>query len=218
METGLHCGKTNRLRLDLTFEASAPMWDMHAEHKADPTGIAGAMHIEQLGRVGGMLQLDDREIGIRDAFSCRDHSRGARDVTNFRNHCWINGSFGSGRGFQLYFFKMHGLEGPALSLATVVQDGKHHPATIEHVEVVDDAEDFGRHHTVVLRSTLGEMRISVDEVLATLPIHMTSPFNPAFGIGQGSYGLLFDEAIRVGWNGETGFGWCERGFARQPIR
>jgi len=47
---------------------------------------------------------------------------------------------------------------------------------------------------------------------------MTSPFNPAFGIGQGSYGLLFDEPIRIGWNGETGFGWCERGFARQPIR
>ena len=113
---------------------------------------------------------------------------------------------------------MHGLEGPALSLATVIQDGEHHPATIEQVEVVDGPADFGRQHTVALRSDLGEMRISVDEVLATLPIHMTSPFNPAFGIGQGSYGLLFDEAIRIGWNGETGFGWCERGFAGQPIR
>ncbi len=218
MQTGVHCGKTSRLRFDLTFEASAPMWDMHAAHHGDPTGIAGAMHIEQLGQVSGTLHADGDETAIRNAFSCRDHSRGARDITNFRNHCWINGRFESGRGFQLYFFRMHGVEGPALSLATVVKDDRHHPATIEHIEVVDSPADFGRQHAVVLRSAIGEMRVSVREVLATLPIHMTSPFNPAFGTGQGSYGLLFDEAVRIDWNGETGVGWCERGFSKLPIR
>lgn len=103
LQTGLHNGKTSRITLDLTFDATAPMWDMHAAHRADPTGIAGAMHIEQLGRVNGTLQLDGSLVDIRDAASCRDHSRGARDITNFRNHCWINGQFPSGRGFQLYY-------------------------------------------------------------------------------------------------------------------
>jgi hypothetical protein len=194
------------------------MWDMHAARHADPTGIAGAMHIEQLGRASGSVRLDGSQILIRSAASCRDHSRGKRDVTNYRNHCWINGRFPSGRGFQLYFFRMHGIEQPALSLATIIERGEHHAATIEHLEVIESPADVRKPHHIVLQSTLGEMRVEVGEPIGTIPLHMTAPFNPAFGVGQGSYGLLFDQGVRLSSDGEGGIGWCERGFARQPIR
>jgi hypothetical protein len=217
LKEGLPNGRTQRLSLDLTFEASHPMWDMHGRHANDATGIAGAMHIEQLGQVNGRLQLNDREMVIRNAYSCRDHSRGGREVSGFRNHCWMNGVFAGGRGFQLYFFKMHGLVEPALSLATITHDNEQISATIRHVELTDSPTDHGKLQTIVLNSRLGEMKIRVTEVLSTIPIHMTAPFNPAFGVGKGSHGLLFDEAVLLEWNGEKGVGWSERGFSRQKI-
>jgi hypothetical protein len=217
LQDGLPNGRTRRLSLELTFAASHPMWDMHAGHASDATGIAGSMHIEQLGRVNGRLQLNDREIVIRNAYSCRDHSRGGREVSKFRNHCWMNGVFSDGRGFQLYYFKMHGLVEPALSLATIMHGDERVPATIEHIELTDSPSDHGKLQTVVLSSKLGEMKIRVTDVLGTIPIHMTAPFNPAFGVGQGSHGLLFDEAVLLEWNGQRGIGWSERGFSKQKI-
>lgn len=193
------------------------MWDMHAGHNKDSTGLAGAMHIEQLGLCSGTLDVDGYELAIANAQSCRDHSRGSRDVTNYRNHCWINGSFPGGRHFQLYIFKMHHIEGIALSLATVFQGREQYPATIEQVQYVERLEDAGKLHTVLLRCALGDMKIVVKDVLATIPVTMTSPFNPAVGIQNGPHGQIFDEPIRIEWDGKMGYGWCERGFSKQPI-
>jgi len=213
---GANAGKTERLELDVFFEATAPMWDMHSGDAADPTGLAGTLHTEQLGRCNGTLHLDDFEISIRDAYSCRDHSRGTRDVTNYRNHCWINGSFSGTRAFQLYTFKMHHIKGTALTLATVVHDRVHFPATIERIEYVNHPEEFGLLHTFLLRSALGDMNIAITEVLATIPESMTSPYNDIIGIVRDPHALLFEEPVRMEWNGETGFGWCERGYMREP--
>jgi hypothetical protein len=218
MREGQHSGKTSRLVLDVRFNACAPTWDMHAGHEHDPTGIAGAMHIEQLGEIEGSVRLDDRELKLANVPACRDHSRGKREVTNYRNHCWINGRFPSGRAFQLYYFRMHGVDGAALSVATIVHQNRHVPATIEHIEIADDVADAGRTHALRLRSALGEMNVAIAEVLTTIPVQMSAPFNPAFGSGRGSYAQMFDEAVRLECDGETGYGWCERGFSKQPLR
>lgn len=214
---GAYGGTTRRLGLELEFVATTPLWDMHAGHEPDRTGVAGAMHIEQLGRCNGILRVDANEVTICDAVSCRDHSRGMRDVTNYRNHCWINGQFSGGRAFQLYVFRMHHIEGMALSLATVTQAGRQYPATVEHVEFVDAQQDYGRMHHIVLRSELGEMEIDVEEAWGTIPVTMTAPFNPSIGVVDDPHALIFDESLHMIWNGEAGFGWCERGFSRQPI-
>jgi hypothetical protein len=217
MRVGSNGGKTRRLRLALDFTATSPTWDMHAGHAQDKTGLAGAMHIEQLGQCEGLIRVDDREFAIKRAYACRDHSRGARDNRQYRNHCWLNGRFSGGRGFQLYNFRMHHIEGVALSLATVIEGGKHHAATIEHIDYVNGPEEFGRLQSVLLKSTLGDMKISVNEVLSSIPTTMTSPFNPAAGVQTGLYGQMFDEGIRIEWNGATGFGWSERGYSHQPL-
>jgi len=218
MRSGANGGQTRQLKLDLRFQARAPIWDMHAGHNTDATGVAGAMHIEQLGVCDGSLEVDGQKRAIAGAQSCRDHSRGARDITQYRNHCWINGSFPGDRHFQLYIFRMHHIDGIALSLANVFQGREPHAATIEQVEYVEGVADTGKLQTIVLRSALGDMKIAVREVYATIPITMTAPFNPAVGILNGPHGQIFDEAIRIEWEGKVGYGWSERGFSKQPIR
>jgi hypothetical protein len=218
LQHGGRSDQLRRLQLSLDFVATAPTWDMHAGHDRDRTGLAGALHIEQIGVCNGTLRVDDKEYRIAQAYTCRDHSRGARDITQYRNHCWINGSFPGGRSFQLYNFRMHHIEGAALSLATVTQDGQHHTATIEHVEYVNALGDARALHRIVLRCALGEMSIAVQEVLTSIPMTMTSPFNPAAGLQPGPHGQMFDEGIRLEWNGVTGYGWSERGFSQLPIR
>ena len=207
-------GKAQRLQLTLDFDAIAPIWDMHAGHKSDKTGLAGAMHTEQLGRCNGVLKINDTEIQIRDAFGNRDHSRGARDIGNYRNHCWIQGSFPGGRCFQLYVIRMHHIEGIAMSNALVTQDGVQYPATVEQVEFVESSDDRRKPHTVVLKSALGEMTLRATSLYATIPVVTTSPFNLTMGIVKEPHALMFDEPMTVEWNGQTGYGWSERGFSK----
>jgi hypothetical protein len=210
-------GQTSRLTLDLTFTASAPLWDMHAGHGTDATGIAGAMHIEQLGLCDGHLSVNGNRLSIAAAQSCRDHSRGARNIAPYRNHCWINGSFPGGRSFQLYVFRIRNVAGNALSLAVITDQGQQYPATVEAISFVDSAADIAQLQTLTLCSALGDMQIRVTAVQATIPISMTAPFNPTIGVVAGPHGLIYDEPIRIEWNGLTGYGWSERGFAREPL-
>ena len=207
-------GKAQRLKLTLDFDAITPLWDMHAGHKTDKTGLAGSMHTEQLGRCNGVLKINDTEIVIRDAFSNRDHSRGSRDIGNYRNHCWIQGTFASGRSFQIYVIRMHHIDGIAMSNAMVTQDGVQYPATVEKIEFVESADDRRKPHTMVLKSALGEMTLRATNLNATIPVVTTSPFNLTIGIVKEQHALMFDEPMTVEWNGETGYGWSERGFSK----
>jgi hypothetical protein len=175
------------------------------------------MHNEQLGRGSGLMRVDGREIRIRNAFMIRDHSRGSRSVAQYLSHCWINGSFPGNRGFQAYIYKMRNIEGIALSHAMVSQGDAQHLATIEHVEFVGGIEDVGKLHTLVLRSALGEMKVKITDVLSTIPFTMTAPFDLAVGVVNVPHGLVFDEAVRMEWDGKKGLGWSERGFAKLPL-
>ncbi|WP_275629466.1 hypothetical protein [Pseudomonas sp. 273] len=217
LQPGALGGSTERLQLDIEFVAAAPVWDMHAGHGSDSTSIAGAMHIEQIGHCSGRIEYAGGGFDIRAAYACRDHSRGQRDVSRYRNHCWINGRFDNGLSFQLYVFRLHGVEGHALSTAVVMQDGRQYPATIEHIEFVEGATDHGKLHRVILRSELGEMVCQVDDVLGSIPVSMTAPFNPGPGAVQERHALIFDEPIRLNWDGHVGYGWCERGASLQPL-
>ena len=208
---------TYDVRLTLDFDARSPMWDMHAGHEKDSTGMAGAMHIEQLGVSSGVLRVNEAEHCIANAFTCRDHSRGARNFNKYRNHCWMSGAFAGGRSFQLYIFKMHGVEGIAMSQAVVSEGGRLYPATVEHVEVVDSLADVRKAQKIVLKSELGEMDIKVAPGYATIPVSIAAPFDPSIGRLREPHAMLFDEAVTMEWNGEKGLGWSERGFSKNPL-
>lgn len=212
---GFYGGLAKLLTLDLEFSASAPLWDMKKDGAADDTGITGAMHTEQLGHCRGTLVHDGRDYAIADALSCRDHSRGKRDFAPYKTHAWINGAFAD-RAFHLYAAEIYGMDGLALSSATIIEGGMHHPATIRHVEFLGSHDDHHKLQTVILDSALGEMVIRVTRVRTCLPVSVMTPFEAQPGIVKDrDYGLIFDETVELEWNGQAGLGWSERGWSKK---
>lgn len=213
LRTGMVPGTTKRLSVELAFDASAPTWDMHS-NGADSTGMAGSLHTEQLGEVAGRISVESNHFAIRGAHSCRDHSRGPRDVSNYRNHTWINGRFASGFAFCCYVLRTLSNPGMSISRAAIFENGVRYEATVAHVEFVESLNDHGRLHRLVLSSVRGEALIEVDEVIATIPISFSPPFDPTFGASRGTrVNRSFDEAVLLSYAGDRGVGWCERGFS-----
>jgi hypothetical protein len=64
------------LRLDLVWQAIGPLHELKTGHVGQQK--TAKFHIEQPGRLTGMIRLDDREIAI-DCFSMRDTSFGPRE-------------------------------------------------------------------------------------------------------------------------------------------
>ena len=216
MTRGFNGGLARNLNLDVHFEATTPIWDMKKDGQKDKTGITGAMHTEQLGRCHGSLRYNGQNWAISKALSCRDHSRGKRDFAPYKTHCWINGEFENGRAFQLYAAEIYGLDGPALSSATVIEDGVHYPATITHVEFISGHDDYRKRQTIGLESAIGKMQIEVTRVRSCLPVSVVTPFEAQAGIIKDrDYGLIFDETVDLLWNGHTGLGWSERGWSKK---
>ncbi|MDY0013947.1 MAG: hypothetical protein RBS40_13765 [Rhodocyclaceae bacterium] len=70
-------------RFEVTADGSRPWWDMFAlvTTKQD----FGDMHVEQMGRCQGSLQVGDEQFRL-DGISYYDHSSGVRDWTHFHSH------------------------------------------------------------------------------------------------------------------------------------
>jgi hypothetical protein len=213
---GFYGGLAKLIRLDVTFEANAPIW-MMSKGDSDATGVTGALHTEQLGYCAGTLAYEGQNYRIAGALGCRDHSRGKRDFASYKEHCWINGEFPGKRGFQLYAANIFGHDEPALSTAVVIEGGTLHPAAIKHVEFIGSASDHHKPQTIVLDSDLGEMVIRATHSRTCLPVSVLKPFEAQAGVMRGQeHGLIFDETIDLEWDGHKGLGWSERGFAKNP--
>ena len=75
LSLGLQNRPLQRLRLQVDFEARAPVWNMSG-HAARGEAIAGALHLEQVGSGTGFIEFDGERHVIEQAFMNRDHSRG----------------------------------------------------------------------------------------------------------------------------------------------
>jgi hypothetical protein len=92
-------GYMTPLELDLVFEATTPVWDLHQEGGSQE--FLGAAHIEQIGRVTGTIRVGGTRYAI-DAMGTRDKSMGPRKPRNLNRHHWIQGLFDNGIGFMLF--------------------------------------------------------------------------------------------------------------------
>ena len=214
MATGFAGGMAHMLTLDITFEASAPLWDMHGAHALDETGIMGAMHTEQIGRCDGRLHYRGQDILLDGAHGARDHSRGPRDMGPYRDHAWINGQFEDGRGFHLYAAHLIGRDDLALSKAVIVRDGALHPATILDVSFIGSPLDYGLAHNVVLESDGQRMEIAISRAFGSIVTSVLAPFEAQPGMMPGKQHVtIFDEGVILSCDGVAGIGFCERGVA-----
>lgn len=212
LTTGMLEGRTKRCTIDLLFDASCPLWNMKGD-SAGAAAMAGTLHIEQLGRINGTIRYDGQEFHLQDAFGSRDHSRGARDVSRYKRHCWVNGTLGDNLAFHLYAMELRDASGVSMQNAVLIQDGRLIPAKLLSGSFISSLEDRRESCSFLIGSELGELTIRVTEVLATIPLGMATPYDVSLGrIHDADSALVLDEFARFECNGKEGAGWLERGF------
>jgi hypothetical protein len=210
---GARSGTAERCRIDLRFDAATPVWNMKGD-SAEAASMAGSVHIDQIGRANGTILYRGDTYPFRDGYAVRDHSRGIRQVSQYGAHGWLQGIFPGGRAFYVYAMKSQGSATIGMSNAAIVEGGRLYPAKLLATEFISSAEEAGRPHRILLTCDLGEMAIEVTEVLNKMPSSMVSPYDTAPGsVTHRNAALIFDESVRMRWDGRDGVGWSERGFA-----
>jgi hypothetical protein len=215
---GARDGAARPCKLDVLFESALPIWNM----KGDSPGaasIAGAIHVEQIGRINGMVEYAGEMHRFNDGYSVRDHSRGPRDISQYRAHCWTSGYFANDdTAFHVYAMQLQNTRGLAMSNAAVVRAGKCYPATVIQVSLPNKLEDVQGKLGVTIRSELGDMKIEVIELLTRIPTGMVRPYDTTAGVRAAqSCAAISDGPTRIHCEGHEGFGWSELGFAAEPL-
>lgn len=218
IELGPREGSAKRAQLELVFDAVAPIWDMQ-QGSVEAQTIAGAPHMQQIGKVNGTLAYDGQIHRFTDGYSIRDHSRGIRDVLAYRRHCWISGRFPeAGRAFHMYLIERQGAAGKRMANAAIMQDGVHYPAEVIHADLLEGPADVRKPHNVVLKSELGEMHINIAELVTSFPSGVIHPYENLPGtLPHENSALCLDEGARMRWDTNDGIGWSERAILARPF-
>jgi hypothetical protein len=210
---GYYETKPKKLEFVMDFVSDEPLWDL-AGHASDADSIVGAGHIEQHGRITGKLRYGDEEFVIHPSYANRDHSRGVRDMTAYKRHCWQNGVFASGMKFYAYYFETT-LSDQVMQQAAISKDGVLYAAKVTPCPFYG-IEDALQPFTITLESELGTMEI-VGTPLNNMPFTASeSPYDAHLGWSP-SYNfrnqLIFEQSVKWEWVGhETGYGHSERGI------
>jgi hypothetical protein len=178
-------------------------------------GALGHTHYEQHLTVQGHITLD----GVRTEFNgtgFRDHTWGPRDLSVMGNHHWMHGQFPSGKWFSTMVVSRRGGGTPLLDFHIVGDRTRMQRATlVSPPPLLDFDEQVWDPWEVQLQTDDGVQIIS-GEILAPMPFSFVGPVEMTLGIDTGpnaSHGI-YESQSRLTWNGETGFGLCERSVAR----
>jgi hypothetical protein len=215
---GFREGATGRCKLDVTFESAAPIWNM----KGDSPGaasVAGAIHVEQVGRINGVVEYADEVHPFNGGYSIRDHSRGPRDISHYKAHCWTSGYFAaSDTAYYVYAMQLQDIPGLAMSNAAIVRAGRCYPATVVNIDLPKKLDDVKALVSLTLSSELGDMQVEVIELLTRFPTGMVRPYDTIIGSRAAQRCVAFtDGPTRVRWDENEGFGWSELGYAAEPL-
>lgn len=207
-----------RCQMDLRYEAVSPVWDMSGDAGA-ATEVAGRLHVEQVGVANGIVSVGEQEFRLKDAFIQRDHSRGVRIVKSFKRHCWAQGYLPEpGMTFNVYHMEVHGASGASMSNATVSKGPQRYPARVISMPLMEHRQDGHKRYEFVLESELGRMRIKTREIITTLPVSFTSPWDIHAGVIRHVHSAAaFEEAVIWEMDSWVGSGWSERAFNASPF-
>jgi hypothetical protein len=212
---GYHENKPKKLTFQMDFVSDEPLWDLSG-HSGDASDMVGVGHIEQQGVVTGWLRYGDEEFVIHPSITTRDHSRGVRDMSAYKRHCWHNGVFPSGLRFYSFYFETKG-SSQVMRQAVISKHGRHYPATITPCEWYD-REQALQPFDIVIESELGRMELR-GTPLNTMPFSASeSPYDAHLGWSENypfANQLMFEQSTIWEWKGkETGYGHSERGIKK----
>ncbi|HEX3842083.1 MAG TPA: hypothetical protein VHU85_14920 [Acidimicrobiales bacterium] len=205
------------LAFELTVECATPVWDAHTsatigDDRGSMRGQSWATdHYQQLFTVQGPVQLPEGEIEFKGT-GWRDHSRGPRHGgtgATWGGHAIVNCFFpDSGRGFGLT--RMWDPDGElTLDAGFVVDaDGVLHHAEVLEVPRFYEPRVSGDEIPIGLGYPGGEVRLLGRTVKETW---MTRNHALARGVErEGKASILAEAFARFEWDGEVGYGLCER--------
>jgi hypothetical protein len=206
-------GPHTLIDLELTCTMMSPPFDYGTANLEQSWAHA---HYEQHQEVTGTLRVGERTFAI-DGAGMRDHSWGARDWTRMGHTTWIHAQFpDSGRAFMTVFVAERLPHYPKPLSFTVITDrgsvttAEAHgiPEAFNLVQAETDA-DF----TIVMPG--GRPTTVRTEVLAPMRMHLHGDTEFALGTAHrhGPHRSSHDYTpcfARVEWDGEAGYGYCER--------
>jgi hypothetical protein len=187
------------LRIELTFEHLAPIWNLGAMMDL------GETHYEQFGRYSGTIVVGDTTHDI-DTAGYRDHSTGKRDLAGFGGHVWTHAYFPSGRAFTA--FRAYTPDGTiGLNDGIVLTGGELVATAPLQVPALHDTLGGPEEVTIAMP---GAAPIS-GRVVHGVPISLGEPndFHLGADLGVGRK-VMLDCPTRFEWDGETAYGWLER--------
>jgi hypothetical protein len=211
-------GVKQPLAFDLDVQCATPAWDAHlavgaaAGHGSMRGQSWATEHYQQLYQVTGTVRLPDREVAY-DGTGWRDHSRGPRHPgagAAFGGHAIMSCLFPSGRGIGISRFWAP--DGEITLDAGYVSDGPGHlePVSLREVPRLTDIQHSGELVVTTVRRAGSDRDLELRGTTVT-SLWMTRNMNLAYGADlEGVGSILAESFARFEWDGEVGYGLCER--------
>ncbi len=181
------------LSIDLTWNAMMPA---HNAMEGQALNEATSFHLEQAGRVSGVLTLRDREYQIA-GLGNRDHSTGVRNWAAFTHHEVAWPVFDDGTALGI--IRVHFDGGGSADLCWVHTDGEVKSLTLESFETTLNEE--GRATSATVRSVDGDGRRYDLDCIRQAICHW--PFD-AYVLNEGAFEFRLAD-------GRVGYGLLELG-------
>jgi hypothetical protein len=199
-------------RVDLTWSARSPMWDMGAEMRSQSWGH---VHHEQIANVSGGVAFEGKEIHFSGT-GIRDHTTGPRDFLSLSRHVWLSGTFPSGLSFAMIDVEVQ--DGSAHLSRAFISDGdgmrEVTPVEVPFLSELDRREDP---YTIVLDDRGQMVRID-GEVLHNMHFGFLGPNELTLGFDPTAAGNLACEGqSRFTLDGEVGYGLTERSLVNLAV-
>lgn len=197
-------GGAEPLRLDLTFDASAPIFDL-AGDLADHDFAAA--HQQQAGQMTGTVTTRDGSVEL-DGFSYRDHGWGPRDLSSALGDAWNTVRFPRAGLLCSIDFRS---EKARIKTGYAEQDGTFTAVTPLRTPPLDTGEAEPTRFELVLRR--GDEDITVQaEVVHYFTFTFVIPNDVVIGSDRARDDSLHacEAVVRYELDGETAYGLCER--------
>jgi len=145
-----------------------------------------------------------------------DHTWGPRDLSVMGNHFWIHGEFPDGRWLSTMYITRRG-GGDALLNFHVVGDGTSmtHASLVSHDALLDAESEVFDPWRIELQVG-GETQEICGEIIAPMPFSFVGPVEMTLGTDRtpDASHVVYESQGRLSWNGQIGYGLCERTVAR----
>jgi hypothetical protein len=185
----------------LDFSAMNDVFDYRAcvsGHKEEISKSVASEHLEQFGRVKGVIKIEDKEYHI-DGLGERDHSWGVREWTAPKMWIWLTCQFSETEALNVTKLEV---EQGVVDAGFIHQNGKSMPLEDAHIDTIFAPEGGPRSFKMTLKDKSGKTH----DVEAEIVKQAVLPFE---GPDKKSLAIMYETLARYHMDGKVGYGIAE---------